>query len=94
MNQKPFPLPNIQVKHIPDPNPWETLKTIPHVSLAGGILLSLLVVACALYQLPFDPPVIFTLPLLVCCALALIGVVRSAAVGVACGVLLDRKSVV
>ena len=87
MNQKPFPLPNIQVKHIPDPNPWETLKTIPHVSLAGGILLSLLVVACALYQLPFDPPVIFTLPLLVCCALALIGVVRSAAVGVACGVL-------
>ena len=66
---------------------WETPESIPHLPLPGGILLSLLVVACAVYQLPFSPAPLYTVPLLIACVLALIGVVRSIAVGVAFGAL-------
>lgn len=87
MNQKHPPIPNVQVRHIPDPNPWETLESIPHMPTAGGVMLSLLLVACAAYQLPFSPPVYYTLPLLLACILALLCAVRSVAVGVASGAL-------
>lgn len=85
MNQKP--LPNIQIKHIPDPNPWETLEVIPRLPVAGGVLLSLLLVACAAYQPSFLPQPAYTIPLLIACILALVTVVRSVAVGMACGAL-------
>jgi hypothetical protein len=87
MNQKPTPTPNVQVQYIPDPNPWETLDRIPHIPVVGGVLLSLLVVACAAYQLPFALPTFYTLPLLIACILALLFVMRSVAVGVAVGIL-------
>jgi hypothetical protein len=87
MNQNTPQPPRIKVEQFVDPNPWETLDTIPRLHTAGGVFLSLLLVACAAYQPSFLPPVAYTIPLLIACILALLVVVRSVAVGVACGVL-------
>ena len=88
MNQKMPPLPRIKVEQVADPNPWETLDPLPCLRPAAAFVLALLVAACAAYQLPFAPPDVYTIPLLIACLLALLCVVRSVAVGVAFGVLL------
>jgi hypothetical protein len=87
MNQNMPPLPRIKVEKFSDPNPWETLPAIPSLHPAGTVFLSLLVAACAAYQLPFRPADAYTIPLLLACLIALLAVVRSVAVGVAFGAL-------
>ncbi len=81
------PEPNVQIRALPDPNPWETLQNIPKLPAAGTALLSLLVLAATLYHPALTPHSAYTVVLLGACVLVLVALVRSLMVGIASTVL-------
>lgn len=75
MNQSPK-APRVTFQIVADPNPWADALTLPRLSLPGTLLLSLFVLACAVYPLAASSGA-YTLAMLIACAVVYLAVVRS-----------------
>ena len=85
MNKTPEP--NVQIRAIVDPNPWDTPDTLPKFHPVGATLLSLFLVAATLYHPALTPHSAYTVVLLGACILVLAAIVRSLMVGIVSTVL-------
>ena len=85
MNKTPEP--NVQIRTIVDPNPWDTPNTLPKIHPVGAALLALFVAAAALYHPALAPHAAFTAVMQGACILILAALVRSIMVGAVSSVL-------
>lgn len=77
MNQSPQQSPRVTIKLMPDPNPWDDAAALPRMRLPSLLLLSFVVIACAVFPAAPAPAPLYTLAMLVVCAGAQIIFVRS-----------------
>ena len=73
MNKTPEP--NVQIRAIVDPNPWDTPKNLPKLHPVGAMLLSLFLIAATLYHPALTPHSAYTVVLLGACILVLAAIV-------------------
>lgn len=77
MNHPPQQSPRVTIKLMPDPNPWDDAAALPRMRLPSLLLLSFVVIACAVFPAAPAPAPLYTLAMLVVCAGAQIIFVRS-----------------
>lgn len=77
MNQSTQQNPRVLIRIAPDVNPWDEPDTLPALRLPRRLLLALIVIACAVYPTAAELHPIYTLAMLLVCALAQLVFVRS-----------------
>ena len=86
MNQSQNPS-RVSFRLVPDPNPWADPATLPRLSRIGTLLLSLFVLACAVYPTAPASPPLYTGIMLLCCAVVYLSVVRAVLPAIAAAVI-------
>lgn len=94
MNQSTQQNPRVLIRIAPDVNPWDEPDTLPALRLPWRLLIALIVIACAVYPTATELHPIYTLVMLLVCALAQLVFVRSIMAAVLSLIVLALGSVV